>query len=513
MDKHSPHDMPRFHNLGDLIDRSRDLDKPALIDLGGEQPPRTVSYRELDAAAAGVATAIARRGYARGERVAIVSANRAEFLAAYCGIMRAGLVAVPVNFKFPRAMIEYALRDCDARLVFCDPPRRKELPADLPLVEFGGTGADGFDAFLAPGPFETVRPQPGEAAMFLYTSGSTGRPKGVVLSHQSHIWVAETRAAGKDWSDQRILVAAPLYHMNALALAKFASVAHATVILQPQFNARDYIEAIGKYRATWLTAVPPMLAMMLRERDLLERTDLSSVQNLRMGSAPVSQSLMDQLRCTFPNASILNAYGTTEAGPIVFGPHPNGVAQPASSVGYPHPQVRLRLARGDDALEGVLQMKAPALMNGYHKLPELTREVMTEDGYYITGDIFRRDEYGFHYFVGRVDDMFVSGGENIYPSEVERMLERHPSVEQASVIGVADEIKGAKPVAFVVLKHGQLATEQEIIAHALALAPAYEHPRRVWFLPELPLAGTNKIDRKALEAIATMELTANQETT
>jgi len=101
--------------------------------------------------------------------------------------------------------------------------------------------------------------------------------------------------------------------------------------------------------------------------------------------------------------------------------------------------VRLRLARGDDALEGVLQMKAPALMNGYHKLPELTREVMTEDGYYITGDIFRRDEYGFHYFVGRVDDMFVSGGENIYPSEVERMLERHPAVEQASVIGVADE--------------------------------------------------------------------------
>ncbi|OFZ90047.1 MAG: acetyl-CoA synthetase [Betaproteobacteria bacterium RBG_16_64_18] len=507
--------MPRFHNLGDLIDRSRDLDKPALIDLGGEQPARVVSYRELDAAAAGVANAIARRGYARGDRVAIVSANRAEFLAAYCGIMRAGLVAVPVNFKFPRAMIEYVLRDCDAHLVFCDPPRRKELPAGLPLVEFGGTGADGFDAFLAPGPFETVRPQPGEAAMFLYTSGSTGRPKGVVLSHQSHIWVAETRAAGKDWSDQRILVAAPLYHMNALALAKFASVAHATVILQPQFNARDYIEAIGKYRATWLTAVPPMLAMMLRERDLLERTDLSSVQNLRMGSAPVSQSLMHQLRRTLPNASILNAYGTTEAGPIVFGPHPEGISQPELSVGFPHPQVSLRLAQGEDigAGEGVLQMKAPALMNGYHKLPELTRKVMTDDGYYITDDIFRRDEHGFHYFVGRADDMFVSGGENIYPSQVERMLERHPAVEQASVIAVADEIKGTKPVAFVVLRHGQRATEQDIKAHALAHAPAYEHPRRVWFLPQLPLSGTNKIDRKALEAIATMELTANQETT
>lgn len=509
---HSTHDTRRFHNLGDLIDRSRDLDKPALIDLGGEQPPRTVSYRALDAAAAGVANAIARRGYPRGERIAIVSANRVEFLAAYFGIMRAGLVAVPVNFKFPAAMIEYVLRDCDARLVFCDPPRRKDLPADLPLIEFGGASADSFDAFLSPGTFNTVRPQPGEPAMFLYTSGSTGKPKGVVLSHQSHIWVAETRAASKDWSDQRILVAAPLYHMNALALAKFASVAHATVILQPQFNARDYIEAIARYGATWLTAVPPMMAMMLREKDLLERTDLSSVQNLRMGSAPVSQSLMTQLRRHLPNASILNAYGTTEAGPIVFGPHPGGVAQPALSVGYPHPQVSLRLEQDGklDVNEGVLQMKAPALMNCYHKLPELTREVMTDDGYYITGDILRRDEQGFHYFVGRADDMFVSGGENIYPSEVERMLERHPAVEQASVIAVEDEIKGTKPVAFVVLKRGERATEQQIKAHALEQAPAYAHPRRVWFLPQLPLSGTNKIDRRALEALAAAELTSTR---
>ena len=507
--------MSRFYNLGALIDRSRDLEKPALIDLGGERPPRTVTYRELDAAANGVAAALARRGYVRGERVAIVSANRTEFLAAYYGIMRAGLVAVPVNFKFPAALIEYVLRDCEAHLAFCDPARRKDLPADLPFVEFAGGSTHSFDEFLVPGPFEPVRPWPGEPAMFLYTSGSTGKPKGVVLSHQSHIWVAETRGGGKDWSDQRVLIAAPLYHMNALALAKFASVSHATIILQPQFKAPDYIEAIGAHRATWLTAVPPMMAMMLRESALLDRTDLSSVQNLRMGSAPVSNSLMDQLRRTFPNASILNAYGTTEAGPIVFGPHPQGIPQPASSVGYPHPQVMLRLADGADVDtdEGVLQMQAPALMNGYHGLPELTRQVMTDDGYYITGDIFRRDEHGFHYFIGRADDMFVSGGENIYPSKVERMLESHPAIEQACVIPVADEIKGTKPVAFVVLKHGKSTTEQQVKAHALALAPAYEHPRRVWFLPQLPLSGTNKIDRKALEAMAANAPTPGQEAT
>ena len=123
--------------------------------------------------------------------------------------------------------------------------------------------------------------------MFLYTSGSTGTPKGVVLSHQSHIWVVETRLA-PDLERHRYLIAAPLYHMNALALAKLACAAHATIVLLPQFTARAYIEAIERYRCTWLTAVPPMIAMMLREHELLARTDLSSVEFIRMGSAPVS---------------------------------------------------------------------------------------------------------------------------------------------------------------------------------------------------------------------------------
>src|SRR5205085_12239395 len=192
-----------------------------------------------------------------------------------------------------------------------------------------------------------VLPHPREAAMFLYTAGSTGTPKGVVLSHQSHIWVVETRLVpGLD--RHRYLIAAPLYHMNALALAKLACAAHATIVLLPQFDARAYIAAIGRYRCTWLTAVPPMIAMMLRETDLLARTDLSSVELVRMGSAPVSHSLMQALRRILPHAGITNAYGTTEAGPVVFGPHPEGLPQPELSVGYPHPKVKLRLVDGDN---------------------------------------------------------------------------------------------------------------------------------------------------------------------
>ncbi len=163
----------------------------------------------------------------------------------------------------------------------------------------------------------------------------------------------------------------------------------------------------------------------------------------------------------------------------------------------------MRLVGGRDrnAVEGALEMKSPATMLGYHNRPDVPKPI-TPDGFYITGDVFRRDENGFHYFVGRTDDMFVSGGENIYPANGERMLERHPAISQAAVVPVDDEIKGQKPVAFVVLKHGQLATEDEIKRFALENAPAYEHPRSVWFVDELPLASTNKLDRVALRRMA-----------
>jgi long-chain acyl-CoA synthetase len=494
--------MPVFSNLGDLIRRERDLSKVAIIDLGGEQVPREFSYEQIDAMANGVARALAKRGLARGDRVGILSANRAEYVAAYYGIMRAGLVAVPVNFKFPRHTIHFILRDAGAKLVLCDRQRGPDAPVEIPSVQFGDDDAGGFDRFLDPGPFQAVTPLQREPAMFLYTSGSTGTPKGVVLSHQSHIWVVETRLA-PDLDRHRYLIAAPLYHMNALALAKLACAAHATVVLLPQFTAPAYIEAIGRYRPTWLTAVPPMIAMMLREKETLARTDLGSVEFLRMGSAPVSASLMQAIRQALPQAAVTNAYGTTEAGPVVFGSHPKGLAQPEMSVGYPHGQVELRLVDGGsrDAVQGVLEMRCPALMNGYHNRPDV-KPPFTEDGFYVTGDVFRRDAEGFHYFIGRTDDMFVSGGENIYPADVERMLERHPDVAQAAVVPIDDEIKGQKPVAFVVRKAGHELSEDAIKRFALANAPAYAHPRFVWFVEELPLASTNKIDRAALHHLA-----------
>jgi len=500
----------RFRNLGDLIPCDRDLSKTAIIEYDGDRE-RAFSYAEIDAMAKGVARALTARGLKRGERVAILAANSAEYVAAYFGIMRGGFVAVPVNFKFPPATIGLILRDCGAKLVFCDPARRQSCPPGLPMVVFESDGARSFKVFLNPGEFETVVPDPNEPAMFLYTSGSTGIPKGVVLSHASHIWVVERRLKGQDVSSQRFLIAAPLYHMNALALTKLAVAGYAAVVMLPQFVASTYIKAIERFRCTWLTAVPPMIAMILREQDRLRQTDLSSVQFVRMGSAPVSAKLAADLHRMLPEAKVTNAYGTTEAGPVVFGPHPQGLPQPENSVGYPHPDVQVRLVDGDnrDADDGELEMKSPAIMLGYHNRPDVKTPI-TEDGFYRTGDVFRRDKDGFYYFAGRTDDMFVSGGENIFPTDVERMLEKHPDVAQAAVVPVDDDIKGQKPVAFIIAKEGHKPDPDEIKQFALANAPAYQHPRFVWTVHHLPLASTNKIDRGELRRMAVERLKKSQ---
>ena len=488
-------------NLGDLADRSRDPDLPAIIDAADWERAPVRSHRWLDERARAAARALRGRGLARGERIAIFAANSADWLAVYFGAMRAGLVAAPVNWRFPDETVAHVLRDSGAKLLFVDGDRRDRAPDGLPTVEFGRD----FEAFLEPGAFETVLPAAGEVAQILYTSGSTGLPKGVPLTHAGHLWVIDMRfRANPEIDRHRYLVAAPLYHMNALASSKFLIAGHASMALLGQFTGRRYLEAVPRFGCTWLTSVPTMIALALQERELIARLDLSPVEVVTMGSAPATAGLFAETRRAFPNARIAYSYGTTEAGPCVFAPHPQGLPTPDLALGVRHDEVDLRLVAGDDpdAEQGELQMRCPANMPGYLNLPAKTAEAVTADGFYRTGDVMRRDAEGFYYFVGRVDDMFTVNGENVWPSEVEKVLEAHPDVAQACLVPVPDPVRGNMPVAFVAPRPGARLDADAVKAHALAEAPAYMHPRRVHFLPELPLSGTNKVDRSALAARA-----------
>jgi acyl-CoA synthetase (AMP-forming)/AMP-acid ligase II len=488
--------MTQWINLGDLTDRSQPRERPAIIDLRVAGETRVFSHGEIDDMANRVASFLVARGLKRGARVAILAFNRAEYMAAFFGTMRAGMVTVPVNIKLPRDTIDYVLRDSAVELAFVDEAHRDATGA-VPAILFDEAP---FTDAGAPD-FTTVVPAPGEIAEILYTSGSTGRPKGVPLTHDGQLWVFREMQANKaaSWGGEvpRAIVVQPLFHMNGLYQSAGVFAGHASVVMMPTFSSRAYLEAIAANRVTSITAVPTMMARAFKEVDLLERLDFSAVNLVRVGSAPVTIRLLDQMRRVFPNAAVANGYGTTEGGAMVFGPHPEGKPRPLLSVGCKLASVDLRLVDGPSADEGVLEMHNPAVMPGYLNLPEASAKVL-RDGWYRSGDVFRRDEDGFYFFVGRADDMFVCSAENIYPGEVEKMLERHEGIHQAAVVPIPDEERGQIPVAFIVPAAGASLDADAVKTFALKNGPAYQHPRRVAIVTDLPWAGTNKIDRKAL---------------
>ena len=484
-------------NVGSTLSprgRGQEEGQVAIVDLSRPGEPREITYAALDAGCDAVAAGLAARGLGPGDRVGILALNRTEYIEALYGTMRAGAIPVPLNIKLPAESLAFIARDARLALLFVDAAHRKVAP-DVPAVDFDAGYAD----FLKPGPFAPVAPAPGDICLQPYTSGSTGRPKGVLLTHAGQAWQIDALVKARRMTpDDRVLVAAPLYHKNALVWTKVGMAAGSSLVLLARFDQRLYVESIGRYKVTRLSGVPTMFHLILND-PALARTDVSSVRFVGVGSAPASPALFDALHRAFPNAAASNGYGVTEAGPVMFANHPGGLPRPATSIGYPLAGCEIRLEPGPD--QGVLLTRNPGVMAAYHNLPEETARRL-QDGWFDTSDVCRRDADGFYYFVGRTDDMFVCGGENVYPGDVEGTLERHPDVLQAAVLPLDHELKGQVPVAFVVARPGAGLTEQGVKEWALAHGPAYQHPRRVFLVPELPLAGTNKIDRAALKARA-----------
>lgn len=491
-----------YKNLGCIGLDFRHEDRPAIIDLSGETP-REISYRAYHAACDAVARGLEKRGFKPGERVGVLSGNRAEFLEAFYGAMRAGVVPVLINILQPKDTIDWVVRNSEVKMIFTESSLRHLCPADVPAVDFDDAGADGYRAFQDPGEYTARVPGTDDVAFHAYTSGSTGRPKGAMLSHRAHTWVAETISRDRNFSPtDRMIVAAPLYHKHGMNSIKCVLVGGSTVVLMRKFDARKYVESITRYRLTVVSGVPTIFALMLQQRDLLAGHDYSFVRLATMGGAPASDMLIDQVAELFPKAEIVQIFGITEVSAALFGPHPQrSKPRPRHSIGWPVAGNEFRLVGGDNDNFGTLHVRGPGMMNGYVNNPEETAKRL-KDGWYNTGDILRRDEEGWYYFIGRSDDMFVSSGHNIYPLEVELMLERHDDIEQAIVVPVPDEIKHRIPVAFIVRRKGCALSEEDVKQHALKNAPPYQYPRQVHFVDTLPTNTVGKIDRRTLEARA-----------
>lgn len=487
-------------NLGCCLDVAREPGKVALIEPLDWRAPRQTTYAELDAEADAVARGLVAKGFTRGTRIGILSLNRGEVITSYLGIMRAGMVAVPISFKLAPETVAFIVEDAALGAIFFDHDR--EALAGSKAMPIGFDAVGGYHDLLDFGPFDAIEPGPQEVAMMLYTSGSTGRPKGVLLSHESQLWALERgeEIYGDD-AYHRYLVAAPFFHMNATISVTSAFYSGASVVLLPTFKADDFARAIDCFKVTWITSVPTMLAILAREADKLGNADFSSVVEVTMGSAPLTDALVQKVHAMFPQARVMNSYGTTEGGPSPFGPHPKGLPRPVTSIGFPSTGTEAELREGAHPDEGVLYMRSPMVMEGYHNLPEKTAAVLI-DGWYRSGDIMRRDANGFFHFVGRDDDMFVVGGENVWPSEVEVLIESMPAVHQAAVVPVRDDIKGMVPFAFVVRRAGADLTEADVKTFTLENGAAFAHPRFVELVDEIPISGTNKPDKRRLLAQA-----------
>ncbi|MFP6712054.1 MAG: class I adenylate-forming enzyme family protein [Rhodospirillales bacterium] len=488
-----------MENLGNLFKNNIGGGSVAAIDLLDPENAKKLSYEEFDQRCDAVARGLVKMNLGVGDRIAILAQNRIEYIEVVFGALRVGCVPVPINFKLASESVQFILDDADVKYVFADAGSIHFSNATLPTVNFD----QDYEVFLDLGEFTAVEVTDDQVSMQLYTSGTTGRPKGVLLTHAGQGWASQALVKARRLTDDdRILISAPFFHKNALVAIKTAMLPGASLVIMPKFEARAAIQAVNDHKVTMVTGVPTMMYMMLAERDLIESSDFSAVRTVSMGSAPASDVLLGQISEVFTEAAIQLNYGTTEGGPIMLGWfHPDGKPRPVGAVGYPIPGCEFRFEGGPNEKEGELVVRNPGVALGYYKLPEESAKSF-KDGWNYSGDIMRQDEDGWFYFLGRVDDMFNCGGENIFPGEVEALLEKHENISQAVVLPFTHETKGEAPYAFVVTEPDSELGEEDVKAYALDNGPAYAHPRRVFFLPEIPLTGTNKIDRDALRALA-----------
>lgn len=460
------------------------------------------TYREFfRAAARGAQALFEKHGIARGDRVAVLSPNELEYVILFFALQRLGATLVPINFRLTAREVAHVLRDCEPKLLVTQSEfspllegiDSKLLPPTLLLSRFADWTQAGalFDAFQA---------EPEDIAMIIYTSGTTGSPKGAMLSHRMIFWNSLNTTLRLDLrQDDSTVIFLPFFHTGGWNVLTTPFLHRGgKVIFLKKFDADLVLDLCEREKTTLLFGVPTTMDLLARSPRFPE-TDLSSLRYAIVGGEPMPLELIQTWH--HKNIPIRQGYGLTEFGPSVFSLNEEDAIRKIGSIGFPNFYVDVKVARedggecGPDEI-GELLLKGPSVMTGYWKNARATEETLG-NGWLRTGDLVRRDDEGYFYVVGRKKDMFKSGGENVYPAELEKVLRSCPGVREAAVIGVPDEKWGEVGKAFVVKDSSEL-TMEKIRDHCLANLAKFKVPKHFVFLEALPKSDSGKILKKDL---------------
>jgi acyl-CoA synthetase (AMP-forming)/AMP-acid ligase II len=503
--------------LGDVIERNARLfPRHPAVEFEG----RTITHAQVASRVRRLVNALVARGITHRARIAVLSQNCPEYLEIFGAAGMGGFIGVGVNYRLSAAEQADILRDCEPAVFISEASfagRADELRAVLPpgvlLLGIGASEAwaESYEAFLlaaADSP-PTVRAKADDTLLLSYTSGTTGRAKGVMLGNRGQVEQARILAlAHCARQDDRMLIVMPFYHIGGTTELLTYYLVGATIVLHRAFAAEAVLHSIQAQRVTSAHLAPTMIQMMLDVQQA-KPVDVSSLHTICYASAPMSVALSRRARAVF-GPIFMQVYGMTEHGPAsVLFKHqhlPDGSPRDVgrlASAGQPFLGTGIKMLR-DDGSEcaageiGEICMRSDCIMQGYWNNPAATKQAIG-DGWMHSGDLGYFDDEGYLFVVDRKKDMIMSGGENIYSREVEETLMLHPAVLEASVIGVPDEKWGESVKAFVALRPGATATEDELVEHCKASIASSKKPKSIVFMPALPrISSTNKIDKKTL---------------
>jgi fatty-acyl-CoA synthase len=468
------------------------------------------TYADVNSSAERWARALASLGVKRGERIATLTGNRVEAIALFFGAMRVGAVLVPLNWRLSVAELARVIGDA-APVMVVGEDRFRALgeaavaASEVPVrwLELDREAASLLAATDTYGSVARVEAEADAAAMLLYTSGSTGKPKGAILPHRQIYYNAVATTVG--WqigSNDIAVVANPLFHTGGWHVFS-TPLWHrgGTVVLFDQFDATALLDAIAEERVTVAFGVPTQITMMTQSASW--GREMPSLRFLISGGAPCPEALGHRVREA--GIPFRQGYGLTECGPNCFAITDDEALRRPGAVGWPSPFLDMRLSsgigRGESGIgePGELLLRGPQMFGGYFNDPVRTAEAVDSDGWLHTGDLAIRDADGAYRICGRKKDMFISGGENVFPGEVEAALSECPGVGEAIVVGVPDEKWGEVGRAFVVCR-SEAVTAEQIIADVRRRLAGYKVPKSVVVVGELPRLGSGKVDRAALMA-------------